>query len=83
MVREDQGEFPFGRLGVYCAMFFWLILGMAGARGSGWIVSFLTLALFLGALVCGAIGLVKPGVRNKVNAGVALVLILFPFLLMG
>jgi len=86
-MKPGETRFPFGQIGLYTAVLFWVLgfmtgsVGVYDARPSGPAAA-LCLVLLAGALVCGGIGLFRPGIRNKALSGVTLVILLLPLALL-
>ena len=86
MMKDKTLAFPWGRIGVNLAILFWLVAFVTGVVGShdvrqAGISALLIIALLAGSIVCGGIGLSKPGLQNKLVAGVALALTIVPIAL--
>jgi len=82
-MREKTISFPWGQIGMFLSILFWLIAAMTGTVGAygvrpSGLAAFACIGLFAGAVVCGGIALFRPGLQNRLLGAAALTLTLLP-----
>ena len=81
--RKTIYLFPWGRVGLYLAILFWVLGLMTGVVGTyddhpSLFAAIPCVLLYAGSVICGVVGLIKPGLKNRILGTLALMLTLIP-----